>query len=179
MLFHIYYSLGSNNETMVDEFELPDDCPLSEPEIKQHLLILLQDPSYESEVRNAILQGFNVGSWEILDNEKNLIYNPPAKRAVGAAGAADKEPVIAPTAPSDSHNNLMSKIEQLQQSQSQIKELTLEFEKESAELQAQLRNLKTKEDTLKQLKVARREISRELVDLQKLLNEVLIEDEEN
>lgn len=141
---------------------LPYDCTLYEPEVKQYLIQLLDE--YSPEVQDQILQTFNTGPWEIVDDEGDMLMSKAAPETPPAAAAPST---------SDSTNNLLQKIEQLQQLQVEAKTLSSTISEEREALEEQFRALEQKEEQLAQLQEQQKEISKELVELQKLLNELL------
>lgn len=170
MLINICLPEGA--PTQVEEVELPDECPLAEPDIKQHLTLAIKD--YSPELKQPVLQGFNAGNWEIVDEDGNTVYQGTPKRVVNTTEAT---PVtVQPPAPAT--NDLMSKIEQLQHSQSQIKQLNIDIETETEEVNRRISYIEEKQTQVEAIKEQQRTISHELVELQKLLNELLATEEE-
>lgn len=166
MFIHIYLPQGSPTE--VEQVELPDECPLAEPDIKQYLTLAIKD--YAAELKQPMLQGFNEGNWEITDPTGDVVHSGTPKRAVA--------PVAVPSAPAPATNDLMSKIEQLQHSQSQVKQLAADIEVETEEVNRRISIIEEKQAEVDLIKEQQRIVSRELIELQQLLNELLTVEEE-
>ena len=157
----MYISLPLS-DTARSNIELPDDCLLSEPEIKQFLALSIKD--LEQEEQDSVFHAFNEGIWEVLDDDGYTLFSGTPKRTV------------TPTAPPAEQNSLMSKIELLQETQSQIKQLEADIEKETADITARITAIEEKQAQVSNIKEQQRAISQELVELQKLLNELLNEE---
>jgi len=155
MLLQIF--LGEHSPACI---EFPDDHCLTESSIKQFLVQYLNNSQVDT-VSKEVLGAFNEGNWEMVDDDGDLLVKGTPKRAV------------APQAVPAGQVNIMTKIEQLQELKPQIDQLQAEIDLEHAELTARVEALESKRATAEKLIEERQALSQELLDLQKLLNELL------
>jgi hypothetical protein len=141
---------------------LPDDCQLYEPEIKQYLAQCVKDKDVE--VQYQVMQAFNLGPWEITDDDGDIMLERKATSSP------------APESLAPAPNNLMQKVELLQQLQSEAKQLVSYIATEHEEIKNRVRLVEQKEQELNAIHQQQRELSKELIELQKLLNELLAEE---
>lgn len=151
MLLTFFFTDGATAQVT-----LPEECVLYEPEIKQYLRQLLG--GYTKEVQKQILRTFNTGPWEIVDDNGNILMKKSIKES-------DTKSTFT--------KDLIQKIEELEKLQSAAKDLSSIINTEEQEINRKLKALQDNEQLLLSNYEQQREISKELVELQKLLNELL------
>jgi hypothetical protein len=155
-------------ESETQSVELPDDCPINEPDIKQFLVELTK----EQENQTELVKTFNSGAWELTDDDGNFLMEGKPKRQI--------TPIVTTEVPSVASNDIMTKVEILQNSQSEIKALELDLanDKEALGLLLQQaeqlqQQAESKEQVIAMKKAEQQVASQDLKGLQQLLNELL------
>jgi predicted RNase H-like nuclease (RuvC/YqgF family) len=158
----VLYKVNTKNVLYSIEFEY--EVQLNYQAIKQWFLTEIK--GVPESIRGEAKDSFNNNDWVVVNCENSLLYQPEPKM---------QEQVATTETPQSS---LMTKIEQLQQSQSTIKSLNLEIARETEEVANRISAIESKQEQVEELRTQQRILSAELVELQQLLNELLTERDE-